>query len=257
MMSTDYFLAQRKGIIMKKLILTIAGAAVVLAGCSGLSNIDLPQLGATPTLPPPVDSPTPAATDTPIPTQDLFATSTSTPLTFTPTVTLMGAELFTPTGTATSFSTQIVPTLAFPTPGLPPEASSAGYFTPQSVGFLTILVSSNIMYWNEGPCSPRNVEISAFVEDIVNTHRVFLFTRLREKKNTLNVTRWNAGAVMVKEENGSYNYNIRTFNLRRYYYYREAWLEYQLVALTEDQQEIGRTPIYDRNITLAMCRPVQ
>ena len=238
---------------MKKLIqiLVLAGVAVFLAGCSGLPNINIPQLIATPTPPPPVETPTPFPTNTPIPTQNLFATSTSTPLTFTPTVTLVGAELFTPTGTATGFPT------AFPTPGLPPGASSGSYFTPQSTGFLTILLSSNTIYWNEGPCSPRNIEISAFVEDLINTDKVFLFTRLREKKNTLNVTKWNAGALMVKEENGSFNYNIRTFNLRRYYYFKEAWLEYQLVALTEDQQETGRTPIYDRNITLVRCQPVQ
>lgn len=113
------------------------------------------------------------------------------------------------------------------------------------------------MYWNEGPCSPRNIKFSAFVADTVNTDKVLLFTRLREKRNTLNVTKWNAGALMVQEENGSFNYNIRTWNLRRYYYFREAWLEYQLVALDENLQETGRTPIYDRNITLARCQPVQ
>jgi hypothetical protein len=37
----------------------------------------------------------------------------------------------------------------------------------------------------------------------------------------------------------------------------DAWLEYQLVALTKDRQIIGRTPIYDRNLSLVRCRPVQ
>ena len=105
---------------------------------------------------------------------------------------------------------------------------------------------------------PRNIKISAFVEDTIHTDKVVLFTRLREKKNTLNVTEWNAGALMVKDdENGSYNYNIRTFNIKRYYYFKEAWLEYQLVALSKDRQETGRTPIYDRNITLARCQPIK
>jgi len=114
------------------------------------------------------------------------------------------------------------------------------------------------MYWNEGPCDPRNIKFSVVVEDVVNTNKVYLFTRLREKKNTLNVTRWNAGAWMIKDEsNGSFNYNLRTFNLRRYYYFKEAWLEYQLVALDKNQEEIGRTPIYDRDVTLVRCQPVQ
>jgi len=242
---------------MKKFIqILILGA--FLAGCSG-TNINLPQLLATATPPPPRNTPTPFPSNTPTPTQNVFATSTSTPLTFTPTVTALGAELFTPTNTATLFPTApSLPTVeSLPTPGLPSDAVSGGYFTPESTGFLSILLSSNIMYWNEGPCTPRNIQVSAFVQDVVNTHRVFLFTRLREKKNTLNVTRWNAGAVMIEAENGSFNYNIRTFNLRRYYFFREAWLEYQLVALNEKQEEIGRTPIYDRNVSLVRCQPVQ
>ena len=241
---------------MKKFV-QILVLGMFLVSCSSLPEINLPQLLASPTVPLPMDTLTPSPSPTPIPSQNLFATSTRTPLTFTPTVTSIGAELFTPTSTATLFPTQSVATPVPPTLGLPPGASSGTYFTPQSTGFLTILVSSNTMYWNEGPCSPRNIKISAFVEDTVNTDKVYLFTRLREKRNTLNVTRWNAGALMVQEENGSFNYNIRTFNLRRYYYFREAWLEYQLVALDVNRQETGRTPIYDRNLTLARCQPVQ
>ena len=228
---------------MKKIVHLLL-LSIFLSGCTALQNVG--QLIASPTVPPPADTPTPFSSATPIPTQNLFATSTSTPLTFTPTVTAIGAELFTPTNTETPF----------PTAGLPPGALGGNYFTPKSVGFLAVLISNNLMYWNEGPCTPRNIKISAFVEDVVNTHRVVLFTRLREKKNTLNVTEWNAGAIMNKADNGSFNYDIRTFNLRRYYYFKEAWLEYQLVAITEDLEIIGRTPIYDRNISLVRCLPI-
>ncbi|HEX5942752.1 MAG TPA: hypothetical protein VFY66_10770 [Anaerolineales bacterium] len=233
---------------MKKLIQVIL-IAFLLAGCSGLPG--LPPLLATQTAPPPTETPTPFISETPIPTQNLFATATPTPLTFTPTPTSLGAELFTPTSTQTSLPTD------FPTPDIPLDPEESGYFTPKNTGFLGILISNNTMYWNEGPCSPRNINVSAFVEDQLNTHHVLLFTRLREKKNTLNVTRWNAGALMIKADNGSFNYNIRTFNLHRYYYFVDAWLEYQLVALNEDREVIGRTGIFDRNISLVRCRPVQ
>lgn len=232
---------------MKKLIQVLL-ITILLAGCSGLPSF--PPLLATQTAPPLTETPTPFISETPIPTQNLFATATPTPLTFTPTPTSLGAELFTPTSTETSYPTD------FPTPDIPLDPEDSGYFTPQNTGFLGILISNNTMYWNEGPCSPRNINVSAFVEDQINTHHVLLFTRLREKKNTLNVTRWNAGALMVKADNGSFNYNIRTFNLRRYYYFVDAWLEYQLVAFNEDRQVIGRTGIYDRNISLVRCRPV-
>jgi len=234
---------------MKKIVHLLL-LSIFLSSCTALQNVG--QLIASPTVPPPADTSTPFSSATPIPTQNLFATSTSTPLTFTPTVTALGAELFTPTNTETPFPTAGL----LPTAGLPAGALSVDYFTPKSIGFLTVLISNNLMYWNEGPCTPRNIKVSAFVEDVVNTHRVLLFTRLREKKNTLNVTEWNAGAIMKKADNGSFNYDIHTFNLRRYYYFKEAWLEYQLVAITEDLEIIGRTPIYDRNISLVRCLPV-
>ena len=241
----------RKGVIMKKFVFLLL-IGTFLAGCSGgLPAIRLPQFNATATMPPPAETPTPFVSATPIPTQNLFATSTPTPLTFTPTPTSLGAELFTPTMTLTEAP------IDFITPGLPTDVSSSDYFTPKSTGFLSVLISNNVLYWNEGPCSPRDIKISAFVEDLLNTDKVVLFMRLREKKNTLNVTEWGAGAIMIKADNGSFNYDIRTFNLRRYYYYVDAWLEYQLVALTKDRQVIGRTPIYDRNLSLVRCRPVQ
>jgi hypothetical protein len=233
-------------------ILLPAGLAVLLVGCSGLPAIRLPQFIPTPTAPPPTETPTPLASRTPIPTQNLFATSTSTLLTFTPTVTMIGAELFTPTQTPTAF-----PTLVPFTPGLPPGASNENYFTPDSAGFLSILTSSSVIYWNEGPCAPREIKFSAFVADQVNTDKVLLFMRLREKQNTLLLTDWGAGAIMTKAENGSFNYDVRTFNLNQYYYFREAWLEYQLVALSKNREVIGRTPVHDHDLSLIMCRPVQ
>lgn len=218
---------------------------VLLSGCASLG--DVANLIATPTPAVLADEATESPTETPFPTQNLFATSTPTPITFTPTPTQLGAELFTPTMTATGFPTLI---------DVPLDESDTGYLAPTNVGFLAVLISNGTMYWNAGPCTPRNIKISAFVDNIVATHRVFLFTRLREKKNTLNVTDWNAGALMIKADNGSFNYDIGTDNLRRYYYFKDAWLEYQLVAQNEDQEIVGRTKIYDRNLSLVRCTPI-
>jgi hypothetical protein len=228
-----------------KTFLPVFLIATILSGCASL-----PPLLATRTATPPLETATPFVSETPIPTQNLFATSTPTPLTFTPTVTVIGAELFTPTSTETSVPFDL------PTPAIPLDPDSSGYFTPQSAGFLAVLISNNTMYWNSGPCMPRNIKFSAFVEDQINTDHVLLFTRLREKSDTLLLTKWNSGALMVKGDNGSFNYDIRTFNLRQYYYFINAWLEYQLVAFNEDNEVIGRTPVYDRNVSLVMCRPI-
>jgi hypothetical protein len=95
------------------------------------------------------------------------------------------------------------------------------------------------------------------VEDILNTHRVLLFTRLREKKNTLHITDWNSGAIMTLDDKGAFNYDLGTENLRRYIYFKDAWIEYQLVAQDKNLNIIGRTQIYDRQLSLVRCMPIK
>jgi hypothetical protein len=234
---------------MKKILYFLL-PTLLLSSCASLS--DLTGLLRTPT-PLPVNTGTPTPSITPAPTQNLFATSTATPLTYTPTVTQIGAENFTPTGTVTDEPTRV----PFPTLGLLPGALGDTYFTPVASGFLAVLLSNGQMYWNSGPCEPREIKFSAFVEDTVNTDQVLLFTRLREKSDTLLVTDWNSGAIMTKADNGSFNYTLHTWNMDQYYWFKNARLEYQLVAVDKEMNVIGRTPVYDRNASLVMCRPLQ
>ncbi len=235
---------------MKKIIPLIV-IGLFLASCSG-GLPDLTSLIASATPPAPADTPTIQPTVTLIPTLDLFVLPTSTPVTFTPTATSLTPE-----------STSLIPDLPTITPIPLPTFSqefindlSSTTFFGQNVGFNGVLYSDPILYWNEGPCVTRRIKITAFVDDPARTDRVFLFLRLRDKKNTLNVSEWSAGAEMIKVEAGSFNYNVETHNLRRYYYFKEAWLEYELVAVNEKNEVIGRTALFDRNISLLMCKSV-
>lgn len=227
---------------MKK-ILPMLLLALVVTSCS-FTLPDISGLLATPTAPPPVDTATPQPTVTLIPTQDLFAASSATPITFTPTETsLIPADLL---ATATpiplpTFSQQFIN-----------DMSSTTFFV-QNVGFRGVLYSDSILYWNQGSCKTRSIKITAFVEEPDRTDRVFLFLRLRDKANTLNVGEWSAGAQMIKLEDGSFNYNIETHNLRRYQYYKNAWIEYELVSVNENLEVLGRTQLYDHNISLVKC----
>ena len=236
---------------MKKLIFVILIGTLLTSCSGGLPN--LTNLIASPTASIPADTPTPQATVTLIPTRDLFEIPSATPVTFTPT---LGTE--TETATSTSLIPELLPTgTPLPLPTFSREfindLSTTTFFV-ETVGFRGILYSDPTLYWNEGPCTTRRIKITAFVEDPARTDRVFLFTRLRDKKNTLNVSEWNAGAEMIKIDDGSFNYNIETHNLRRYFYYRDAWIEYQLVSVNDRLEIIGRTQLYDRNISLVMCR---
>jgi len=231
---------------MKKIIQFIL-MGLILSSCSG-GLPDLASLIASATPPPPADTPTLRPTVTLVPTQDLFATLTPTPVTFTPAP-----------ATLTTAETSLIPDLPtlVPLPTFSQEfindLSSTTFFV-QTVGFQGILYSDPILYWNEGPCETRRIKVTAFVEDPERTDRVFLFLRLRDKKNTLNVGEWSAGAEMIKVDDGSFNYNVETHNLRRYFYYRDAWIEYQLVAVNENLEVIGRTQLFDHNISLVMCK---
>ncbi|MBV6450947.1 MAG: hypothetical protein DCC56_12910 [Anaerolineae bacterium] len=226
---------------MKKFIQAVSIATLFLSGCSGLTP--LLDLIATPTPPPPVDTPTPQPTVTLIPTRDLFATLTPTPITFTPTKTPFVPNQ--PTETPT------IP----PTFQLPSTSQGSSILTPQGNGFLTILTSHYVVYYNTGPCSPRTLTVTAFVQDIIHTDTVLIFMRPREKSDTMLLGDWSSGE-MLQNENGSYYYDVSAVNIRKYYWFREAWIEYQLVAFDKDKKEIARSQVFDKNLSLVMCRSV-
>lgn len=228
---------------MKKTLVLLV-SALLLVGCAG-GLPDIANLIATPTPPPPPDTPTVQPTVTLLPTIDLFVIPTSTPVTHTPTATSLIPDF--PTQT-------LVPLPTFSEEFI--NDSSKVTFFVQNVGFRGILYSDPVLFWDEGACTTRRIKLTVFVEDPARTDRVYLFLRLRDKENTLNLSEWSAGAEMIKLDNGSFNYNIETHNLRRYYYYPNAWIEYQLVAVNENREIIGRTQLYDRNLSLQRCRVV-
>lgn len=227
---------------MKKTLLSLL-LIVLLSGCSGFQLSDLTRLLASPTPTAPADTPTPEPTVTLIPTIDFFAVPTGAPVTFTP-----GGEFVTPELPAT-------PTLV-PLPTFSEEFindMSKITFFEKNVGFRGVLFSASTLYWGEGPCTTRSIKMTVFVEDPARTDRVYMFLRLRDKQNTLNVSEWSAGAEMIKLADGSFNYNIEPRHLRRYFYYKNAWIEYQFVSVNEKNEILGRTQLYDRNLTLAKC----
>jgi Prokaryotic membrane lipoprotein lipid attachment site len=215
----------------------------ILAGCSGFQMPDIAQFFATSTAAVPADTATPQPTVTRIPTRDLFAVSTNTPVTFTP--------------TESSLVLDAVPTeTVIPLPTFSEEFindMSKITFFEQNVGFRGILYNASTMYWGEGACVTRSIKLTVFVEDPERTDRVYLFLRLRDKSDTLNVGEWSAGAEMIKLEDGSFNYNVETHNLRRYFFYKNAWIEYQFVSVNENNEILGRTQLYDRNLSLVKC----
>lgn len=230
---------------MKKISIFVIFLGLILSGCAG-GIPNLASLLATPTVPTPVDTPTALPTVTLIPTSDLFAIPSATPVTFTP------------TETSSVPATVVIPPTSTPLP-LPTYSDqfindvTTNTFFVQNAGFRAILYSDAVLYWNQGPCTPRSIKMTAFVEDPARTARVYLFLRLHDKNDTLKVGEWSSGAQMIKIDDGSFNYKFDTDNLRRFYFYKEAWIEYQLVATNDKLEILGRTQLYDHNLTLRKC----
>jgi len=234
---------------MKK-ILPFFLLIILLTGCAGFELPDITKLMATPVPPTPVDTATPQPTVTMVPTKDLFAISTNTPVTFTPTETSLTPNQQPQLPVAFSTSTPV------PLPTFSEEFindMSRTTFFNQTIGFRGIIFSGATMYWGQGACQTRSIKMTVFVEDPDRTDRVFLFMRLRDKQDTLNVSEWSAGAEMIKVEDGSFNYNIEPYHLRRYSYYKNAWIEYQFVSVNEKLEILGRTQLYDRVLSLVKC----
>ena len=228
---------------MKKLIPFILLGLILSSCAGGFSN--LTSLITSPTPPLPTDTATPQPTVTLVPTQDFFVVPTSTPVTLTPTSTSL-------------IPTELLPTITpIPLPTFSQEFIndlSGTTFFAQTVGFKRILLSDTILYWDQGPCTTRRIKVTVFVDDPALTDRVFMFTRLRDKKISLNTGGWSAGAEMIKVQDGSFNYNLEPKNIRRYYYYKDAWIEYEFVSVNDKLEVIGRTKLYDKNLSLVECR---
>lgn len=226
---------------MKRLFPILLVAAFLMNGCGGLAPIL--EMIATPT-PIPQDMPTPQPTVTLFPTVDLFATLTPTPVTFTPTATPLVPDQ---TETSTPFPT--------PTFKAPSTVVGDSFFTPVNKGFLTILLSGGAVYWNSGPCSPRSIKVTAFVSDIIHTDYVLLFMRPREKSDTMLLGDWSS-VEMIPGKNGNFIYEVGAKNIRKYYWFIQAWVEYQLVAYDKDGVELFRSQVFDKTLSLIMCRPI-
>lgn len=226
---------------MRKIHIVIL-LSMLLSSCSGLSRVRDLILSPTPTVV--ADTSTPQPTVTLFPTKDLFATLTPTPVTFTPTRTPIVPEQ-PPTETASPF------------PTFKPPATFMGntFFTPQNKGFVTVLLSNSVIYWNTGPCLPRTTKVTTFVEDIVHTDSVLITMRPREKSDTMLLGDWSY-AEMLPADNGSYSYEIGPANIRKYYWFKEAWIEYQLISYDKKKVELARTQIYNKSLSLVMCHPV-
>jgi len=47
---------------------------------------------------------------------------------------------------------------------------------------------------------------------------------------------------------------VSAVNIRKYYWFRDAWIEYQLIAYDKKGNELFRSDIFNQSLSLVMCR---
>jgi hypothetical protein len=219
---------------MKKVILSLL-IALMLSACSVTT---LEQLLLPPTVTP-QPTPVPSETPTDIPTP----TPVTPSLTYTPTPTLIGFK--TPTNTPDG---SITPTASTPINMITPDTK-----TPTVVmdGFVAVFTSTDEFY--KKGCEPGTVKFSAQAANPRDTIFVVLFVRFKSKQSG-NTSEWTSIGMQPLGA-GTFTHDLVPDEMKSMDAYKNAWVEYQLVATNLDAQELGRTAIFSEKLTLLNCTP--
>ena len=196
---------------------------------------------------PSLSTPVPTSTETPLPTSTFTPTETPTPgISATPTiyrVPTRDPNLTEPVATIDfdfSFGQQVVTA----TQRTPPSTFSPG------AGFLYVTVSESKIFW--GDCIPNSTTIVTQVDDPDEVNSVVVFNRIKSSKDN-DYTPWTTGNVMFNHRNGRFSYVMEATELEGHNHYRSSWVEFQLVATNNRQEEIGRSAIFENIIFLEPC----
>jgi len=191
----------------------------------------------------PVDTSTPA----PTPTKTYTPVPTSTPLTptltFTMTPTLVGLK----TATSTPENT---PTVAKTGTPLPTITLNTPTPTVQMDGFVSVLVSSNVFYKGI-KCEPASVKFTVQVAESNQAAYVVLFVRFRSR-NSGSISDWTS-IDMQNSGAGTFVHELSSDEMKGNALFIDPWVEYQLVAVTANAREIGRTEIFKETLSMLAC----
>jgi len=224
-------------------------AFILLFALSACSLNDVVALLVTPTV-----SPAPSA-----------AVETTTPTVYytpsqTPTITAVPSFTSTPTlaGLSGSIESGGVGGSPLPTLILVPTATTGpqiSFFSEPGSLILSIAVSSDILYW--GYCdAPKYVDFETMLANNLRVKYVLLFLRLKDKGSQRS-TDWGTGAIMKDVGANTYTYRIYPDQIARYEEFRDAWVEYQVVASTSKLKALGRSPVHRDSLSLQWCRPAE
>lgn len=204
-----------------------------LTACS----ISLNRTGA------PTSAPTPlASTKTPT------ITPTRPTPTFTLTPTMMGYKSPTPTpaDTATTTATPTVLVVEF-TPNTP---------TPvvKMEGFVSVRTSDIVFYYGKEGCAPTSITFTVTASNSIKKADVSLFVRFASKTAKSAKGDW-VNFVMANDGVGTFTHNLLPEEIIYFDSYADVWVEFQLIATKSNGAEVGRTGVFEKQLSLMRCVP--
>ena len=227
---------------MKKIIYSL----VLMFSLTACSLNDVVSLLITPTAPPaPVETSTPTVYSTP---------------TRTPTITPVPSFTSTPTlaGVGNSFEGEPTDSEPLPTLILIPTSTpgpKTSLFSEPDALIQSISVSSDILFW--GYCNaPKYVDFDVRLTNNLHVTYVLLFLRLVDKNGNQS-TPWGGGAIMKKVTGNYYTYRITPDKLSHHEEFKDAWVEYQVIAATGSLKHLGSSPVYQDTLSLQWCQPAE
>lgn len=147
---------------------------------------------------------------------------------------------------------------ALPTLYVVPTATSAPvtslYGQAGSIVY-SMTISSDMLIW--GYCDvPHYVDFDVRLASNLRVKYVLLFMRLVDKGGNQS-TAWGGGAIMKKVSGSYYTYRVRPENIAHYEEFKDAWVQYQVVAATSSLRSLGRSPVNTESLTLKKCETVE
>lgn len=218
---------------MKKIIVFLV-IAMLITSCS----MTVEELFLIPTITP---SPTQIPTNTP--TELPSFTPTIPTATYTDTPTLIGLR----TATATPEESE-TPTAFTPLYMITPDT-----MTPSVVMTGFVAVFSNATEFYKKGCEPGTVKITAQVADAAAVRFVVLFVRFKSKQ-TGTTSKWTSIGMGTLGA-GTYTHDLLPDEIKAVEIFKNAWVEYQVVATDGDAKELGHTAVFSEKLTLLECVP--
>jgi hypothetical protein len=113
------------------------------------------------------------------------------------------------------------------------------------------MTSGAQIYWGRS-CEANSVTFTAQVASGFDVASVQLFIRLQSQIRILPAP-WNIPITMHNDGLGTFTYDLAARGITHFDEFQLAWVQYQLVAVNSQKQTVGRTQVYQNNLTITQC----